>query len=246
MDVDEFGHAFQDGLNRLFEYLPQLLGALLLLLVGYFVALGLKSVTRRALQRMRFDRALHTSPAGNAISRIVESPSRFVGKVVFWLVFLGFISLAVSALNLPALNDFIGAIYSYLPHVVAAVVIFLVASTISGLAVAFVQRVMGRTPFAKLISTVIPSLTMSIAVFMILNELMIAKEIVIITYTALIGAVALGLALAFGLGGREVAARLLDQAYEAGRRNAGAVKVEVERGKENAKREAKRAADNMR
>lgn len=245
MDSNDFGRSFQDGLEGLFEYLPQLIGALLLLIVGYFVAVGIKSVVRRGLQRMRFDRALHTSPAGNVISRLVESPSRFVGRLAFWLVFLGFISLAISALNLPALNDFIGAIYAYLPHVIAAVVIFLVASTISGLTVAFVQRVMGRTALAKTISTIVPSLVMSIAVFMILNELMIAEEIVMITYTALIGAVALGLALAFGLGGRDVAARLLEQAYEAGRANAGTAKRDMSRAKQNTKREATRAAEEL-
>jgi hypothetical protein len=246
MDTNDVGDSFQSGLTRLFDYLPQLIGALLLLVVGYFVAVLLKSVVRRALQRMRFDRALHTSPAGNVISRIVESPSRFVGRLVFWLVFLGFISLAISALNLPALNNFIGAIYGYLPHVIAAVIIFLVASTVSGLAVAFVQRVMGRTAFAKLISTVIPSLVMSIAVFMILNELMIAEEIVMITYTALIGAVSLGLALAFGLGGREVASRLLEQAYDAGRANADVAKRDLSRAKANTKSEARRTADDLR
>lgn len=245
MNNNDFGRSFQDGLEGLFEYLPQLIGALLLLVVGYFVAMFLKSVVRKGLQRMRFDRALHTSPAGNVISRIVESPSRFVGRVVYWLVFLGFISLAISALNLPALNNLIGAIYSYLPHVIAAIIIFLVASTISGVAVAFVQRVMGRTALAKLLSAVIPSLTMSIAVFMILNELMIAEEIVLITYTALIGAVALGLALAFGLGGREVAARLLEQAYDAGRQNADVAKRDISRAKANTKNEAKRAADQL-
>lgn len=245
MNSNDYGESFQSGLTRLFDYLPQLIGALLLLIVGYFVATLLKSVIRKALQRMRFDRALHTSPAGNVISRVVESPARFVGRLVFWLVFLGFISLAISALNLPALNDFIGAIYGYLPHIIAAVIIFLVASTVSGLAVAFVQRVMGRTAFAKLISTVIPSLVMSIAVFMILNELMIAEEIVLITYMALIGAVSLGLALAFGLGGRDVAARLLEQAYDAGRANADVAKRDISRAKANTKREASRATDRL-
>lgn len=246
MDNNDFGRSFQDGLQGLFDYIPQLLGALLLLVIGYFIAVFLKSVTRKALQRMRFDRALHTSPAGNVVSRIVESPSRFVGRIVFWLVFLGFISLAISALNLPALNDFIGAVYAYLPHVIAAVLIFLVASAISGMAVAFVQRVMGRTALAKMIATIIPSLTMSIAFFMILQELKIAEGIVMITYTALIGAIALGLALAFGLGGREVAARLLEQAYDAGRQNADAAKRDMSRAKANTKREASRAADDLR
>src|SRR5687767_674883 len=111
MDRDnDIGEAFMGGLNRLFEYLPQLIGAILLLVAGYFIAVALRSLVRKGLQRMRFNRALHTSPAGNVISRIVESPAAFVGKLVFWLVFLGFISLAISALNLPALNNFIGAI----------------------------------------------------------------------------------------------------------------------------------------
>lgn len=240
MDGFNLGQSLENGLARIFEYLPQVLGALLLLIIGYIVAKLLASLTRKILQRMRFDRALHTSPAGNTISRIVESPARLVGRIVFWLVFLGFISLAVAALNLPMLNQFIGAIYAYLPHVIAAVIIFLVASTVSAAAVAFVQRVMGKTPTAKLISAVVPSLTMSIAVFMILNELMIAEEIVTITYTALIGAVALGLALAFGLGGREHASRLLDQAYDSAQRNAETAKRDVSVAKRNTKREAER------
>lgn len=246
MNTNDYGESFQNGLAGLFDYLPQLIGALVLLVIGYFVASLLKSLVSKGLQSMNFDRALHSSPAGTVVSRIFDSPAVFVGRLVFWLVFLGFISLAVSALNLPALNNFIGAIYAYLPHVIAAVIIFLVASTISGLAVAFVQRVMGKTPFSKLISTVIPSLTMSIAVFMILNELMIAEEIVLITYTALIGAVSLGLALAFGLGGRNVASKLLEQAYDAGRQNADVAKRDISRAKANTKREASKVAEDLR
>ena len=245
MDEFDIRRPVENGLNSFFEFLPQLLGAIIVLVIGYFVALALRTVTRKLLRKLRFDRALHKSPAGDIISRMVDSPANFVGKVVFWLVFLGFISLAVSVLNIPALNQFISAIYAYLPHVIAAVIIFLVASTVSGAAVAFVRRIMGRSSLAKVVATVVPSLVMSIAVFMILNELQIATDIVNITYTAIIGAVALGLALAFGLGGRDVAGRLLEQAYDAGRENADAAKAEAKRAGKNAKREADRAASNL-
>ena len=233
------------GLERLFGFLPELIGAILLLVIGYFVALLVKTIVTKLLRQVRFDRALHSSPAGNYIARLVDSPSRFVGKVVFWLVLLGFISMAVAVLNVPALNEFMSGIYGYLPHVIAAVVIFLVASAVSVAAVAFVRRVMGKTALAKVVASVIPSLVMSIAVFMILDELMIAEDIVTITYTALIGAVALGLALAFGLGGRDVASRLLEQAYTSGRSNAGQAKDEVRQATENAKREAAKAKDRI-
>lgn len=245
MDDFDLTRSVQNGFDKLFDYLPQILGALALLLIGYFIAIGLRALTRKLLKQVRFDRALHTSPAGNVISRIVDSPSRFVSKIVFWLVFLGFVSLAVSALNLPALNDFLGAIYGYLPHVIAAVIIFLVASAVSVGAAGFVRRVMGRSPLAKVITTVIPSLVMSIATFMILSELQIAEDIVNITYTALVGAIALGLALAFGLGGRDVASRLLEQAYQSGRQNVGTAKEEARRAAANTKREANKASDRL-
>jgi hypothetical protein len=239
------GDSAEVGLSRFFAFLPQLIGAIVLLVIGYFVAVILMRVVQRLLKSVRFDKTLHTSPIGNVLERFMDSPTRFVGKIVYWLVFLGFISLAVAALNLPALNKFMGAIYGYLPHVIAAIVIFLVASAVSAAAVAMVGKLMGRTPLAKMIAAVIPSLTMSIAVFMILEELMIAEGIVMITYTALVGAVSLGLALAFGLGGRDVAARLLEQAYVAGQRNASSAKTEVQRATQAAKREARRASDEL-
>jgi len=244
MDGFNIGNSLENGLTKVFDYVPQVLGALLLLIVGYLVAKVLQSVVRGVLHKVKFDQALQSSPAGTMINRAVESPSGATGKLTFWLVFLGFLSMAIAALNLPLLNELIASIYAYLPHVVVAVVIFLVASAVSAAAVAFVQRVMGGTPTAKLVSAVVPTLTMSIAVFMILNELMIAEEIVIITYTALIGAAALGLALAFGLGGRQHAAQLLDKASVAAQRNAETVKRDVSQAKQNTKREAKKIRSN--
>ena len=76
-----------------------------------------------------------------------------------------------------------------------------VAAAVGGL----VARTMGDTPTGKVVGSVVPVLVMAIATFMILNQLQIATEIVTITYAALIGGVFLAMALAFGLGGREVA-----------------------------------------
>ncbi len=79
-------------------------------------------------------------------------------------------------------------------------------------------------PTGKLAATALPVLVMAIAVFMILNQLRIATDIVTITYAALLGAVALGMALAFGLGGRDVASRMLEDAYAVAEQGAGRVR----------------------
>ena len=115
------------------------------------------------------------------------------------------------------------------PNVLAALVIFLVASAIAGAIVALVTRTMGDTATGRIVRTVAPTLIMAIAVFMILDELQIAQSIVLITYAALMGAIALGMALAFGLGGRDVASRMLEGAYAAGQRSMPQIRQDVQR-----------------
>ena len=100
---------------------------------------------------------------------------------------------------------------------------------------------MGDTPTGKVVGSVVPVLVMAIATFMILNQLQIAPEIVTITYAALIGGVFLAMALAFGLGGREVAGRMLADAYDKGQEQRGQVRRDMEVGKERGKQDAQRA-----
>lgn len=243
MDRFNIEDSIRNTMVKIFDFIPNLVAALLILLIGYWIAKLLGRVVRRALHRLRFDRAMHTSAAGTIVSRMVESPAKLVGQIVFWLVYVGVISLAVSALNLPLLNSLLAGIYSYVPRVIAAVLIFLVASAISAGTAKFVQRVMGRTATAKLITAVVPAIVMSLAIFMILNQLNIAKDIVNILFTAIVGAVALGLALAFGLGGREVARELLEQTVSSARQNSSRVQDEFRTASENTKREAQRMKD---
>lgn len=245
MNDFNIGQQLGDGAGRVIDFLPQLLAALLILLIGYIIAKVLGRLTRKGLNKLRLDRAMHNSPAGNTISRFVESPSALLGNVVFWLVFIGAISLAISALNLPVLNDLLTALYSYLPNILAAILIFVVASAISAGSAAFVQRVMGRTAMAKLIATVIPVVVMSLAAFMILNQLGIARDIVNILFTAIVGSAALGLALAFGLGGKDVARDLLEQASESARAKSSDAKREFRSAAENTRREAGRAKEKL-
>lgn len=214
MDNIRLQDSVQNALNSFIDYIPQLVGALLILLLGHIIARVLQGLVSGGLEKVRFERALAISPAGRYIARYIESPGGFIGRVIYWIIFLLFVSAAVGTLNIPALNVLVAGFYSYIPKIFAAALIFLVASAITAGADKFIKRVLGEGPTARLIGTILPAITMSIAVFMILNQLQIAKDIVNITYTAIMGSLALGLALAFGLGGRDVAGRILTQAYD--------------------------------
>jgi Mechanosensitive ion channel, conserved TM helix len=231
------------GFDTFFDWLPQLIGALVILILGYIVARVVAGALSRLLGRAGLDRRLTTGQGGRYVSQVTDSPSRLLGRVAFWALFVGAISLAVTALGIPALTRFAGAIFAYVPNVIAALLIFLVAGAVATGVAALVGRTMGDTPTGKLLATVVPGLVMAIAIFMILNQLRIAPEIVTITYAALIGALALAAALAFGLGGREVAAQMLRGAYAKGQAQREQVRQDVQQGKERAREDVERARE---
>ena len=229
--------------RSLSRFCRTLFGALLFLLLGYIVAKILGGVTRRALGGAGFDAAVHREPTGQWIKRVIPRPSNLAGAIVFWAVFLGAVSIAVDVLGIEALENLVAAIYSYLPNVLAALLIFIVAVAIAAGVATLAGKFLGDTSLGRIVSTVAPILVFAIATFMILDQLKIAETIVTITYAALIGALALGSALAFGLGGRDVAAQMLQGAYEKGQENKEQLKRELELGKERAKREAEKVKE---
>ncbi len=241
----DIGNSIERGFTVFFAWIPALLGALAILVIGYFVAKLVGKVVSRALQRAGLDRTLHSGTGGTFVQKVTASPSKLVGTLAFWAIMLGTISLAVSVLGINALTNFVAAIYAYLPNVLAAVLIFLVASAISAGVATLVHRFMGDTSLGKIVATAAPILVMTIATFMILDQLQIAQNIVVITYAGLIGAIALGSALAFGLGGRDVAGRMLEGAYETGQANKEQFKSDLDQGVSRAKEEAEAKKDEL-
>jgi len=235
--------SLQKGLDTVFGYLPNIVGFLVILLIGYIIAKVVKAVVNKALQKLNVDEHLTNSHAGGFVERVSPGgrPSKIVGGVAFWLIFLYALSAAIGALKIPAVTSFMNQVLAYLPNVVAAVAIFVVASVIATAVVAVVQRTMGDTPTGRVVETVVPGLVMAIAVFMILTQLKIAVAIVTITYAALVGMLALAGALAFGLGGRDVAAQLLQTAYDNGQHAKDQVKADARKGKQRAQRQAEDA-----
>jgi hypothetical protein len=232
------GDSIERGFNVFFSWLPALLAAIAILVIGYIVAKVVGNLVRRALQGVGFDRTLHEGPAGSFVQKVSDSPSRLLGRIAFWALFLGAVSLAVTALGIEALTDFVAAVFAYLPNVIAALLIFIVAGAVAAGVSTLVTRFMGDTGLGKIVATAAPILVMTIATFMILDQLQIAETIVTITYAALLGAIALGSALAFGLGGREVAARMLEGAYQKGQENREQFRSDLDRGIQRARSDA--------
>ena len=234
--------SLQKALDGLLGFIPNLLGFFLILIVGFLIARVVKGVVTKLLQKAKLDHALHSGQTGQYVERLAPdaSPSALIGAVVFWLIFLFVLSAAIGALKIPAVTAFMNTVLGYLPNVIAAVIIFVVAGAIAAAVGTAAAKLMGDTPTGKVVGTAVPALVMGIAVFMILNQLKIAPAIVEITYIALLGSVALGAALAFGIGGREVAGQLLSQAYDKGQQNKDQVKRDMQTGRDRGQQQAER------
>jgi Conserved TM helix len=239
--------SLQQGIDAFFAFVPNLIAFLVILVVGYFIAKLVAGIVRKALEKLGLDRALHESDAGQYVERLTPgaSPSNGVSRVVFWIAFAFVLTAAIGALKIPAVTAFMNQVLAYLPNVVAAIVIFVVAAAVAGAAGAGVAKLMGDTPTGKLVAAIVPTLVLVIGLFMVLNQLKIAEEIVTVTFTVLMASLGLGLALAFGLGGRNVAGRLLEDAYEKGREQRGQVKRDMQKGKERAEQQAQRGKDKV-
>ena len=235
----------QSAFTTFVNYLPQILGAIVVLVVGYIIAKILDTVITKLLRRAKLDARLTSNSGGRFIEKASPdgSPARLVGGVVFWVIMIFVITSAIGTLNIPALTGFMNQVLSYLPNVLAALLIFVVAAAVAGAIGGLAHRTMGDTPTGRVVRAGVPALVMAIAIFMILTQLGIAPVIVTATYIALVGAIALGSALAFGLGGREAAADMINSGYRKAQEQADTVRQDLRLARERGERDAQRARE---
>jgi small-conductance mechanosensitive channel len=226
----------EDGISEIVAFLPNLIAFLVILLIGFVVAKVVAGIVRKLLEKVGVDDHVRSSDAHKYVERVIPGASvaNGVGRVVFWLIFIFFLFTAIGALKVPALTGFMNDVLAYLPNVLVAIAIFVIAALLSGAVAGGVAKVMGDTPTGKIVAAVVPAVVMVIAMFMILEQLQIAPEIVRIAFAAVMGALALGLALAFGLGGRGVAERLLEDAYRNGQEAKRQARQDLEQGRARA------------
>lgn len=200
------------ALANLLGWLPNLLGAIVVLVVGWWLAGLLGKLTDRGLEAIHFDRWMARAHVDEAIARsgMRIEPSALVGNLVKWLVFLVAILVATDALGLPQVTAALNALIGYIPNVIAAVLIVGFGAVLA----TFVNNLVRSAPItgSHLLGQVAYYAVVVFAVMAALTQLNIAPALIQTLFTAVIGSVAVAAALAFGLGLRHQAANLATSA----------------------------------
>ena len=204
----------QQVADRLASIAPQVLAALTLALVGLAVAAALRRLTVRLLQAVDLDgrcaRQGVTATLGRAGIR--QPPSEMVGRLVFWVVLVVGLLMAIEALEVPAAAGLAPVVIRFLPSVLVAVLVMIIGWLVANflaqaLLIFVVNAQLGGGP---VLAGAVRWLILLFAASLALTQLGIAREMVLLVFGILFGGAVFGLALAFGLGGRELAARALE------------------------------------
>jgi Conserved TM helix len=220
--IHNFTEAVLVSVTGFFLLLPALIGAIILLIVGWLLSDLVARVVGTLLRRIGFETmAQRTGVTGflTMTGARDASASSIIAELVKWLIRLIFIEMAAEALHISAVTTLINSIVLFIPSLIVALVVvmvgFLIASFVGNLVRGGAAEMGFRNP--NLLAGAARAVIIGLAVLMALSQIGIAPTLVNALFIALVGAIALALGLAFGLGGREVAGQLWEQWYATGR-----------------------------
>lgn len=217
--MSELWQRLLEGGNQILTALPSFLSAIAILLAGYVFARLIERWTDSLLKRLNFNKMAQAGGLSDAVDRTGTrlDPIHAVGNLLFWLVMLVVILLASTALGLTSINMMFGTMLSYIPTLIAAIVIVILGMIVGEFVRALVLASAGTVEGVPTLAKLAKAAVVIIAIFMSLTQLGVAEEIVTAAFTLILGAIALAAGLAFGLGNQKLAGEITRRWYGEGR-----------------------------
>lgn len=214
--VDSLGASFYDLWGTVINFLPELIIAILVLIVGWILGDILKGVVKKLFKTLHLTTALDKAgvDALSARAGYQFQPAEFVGSLVKWFVIIVFVVVALDILNLNQVTSFFTVeILTYIPRVIVAAFILLGAMLLAQIVSASVAGAARAAGFrtADVIASFTKYAILVSAVLAALNQLQIATELVQLLFGGFVFAASLAFGLAFGLGGKDLASRYLEK-----------------------------------
>src|ERR1700689_2916552 len=206
--------AYTNLVRMITDFLPRFMVMLIIIVIGLLVAFLLKYILRAILGLTKLDRVSEEAGASR-ILRVAHLPSMTVllSRTIFWGAWFGFILIGLSVLNVAGLQGQIARLFQFLPEVfIGILILFLGLMTANFLSrTVLLASVNAGLPSPRFLSWSIRFIILILAISMTLDELGVARQTVISAFSILLGAVMLGLAVAFGLGGQDLARKSLER-----------------------------------
>lgn len=221
MVISELSQALHELARGFAHFLPRLIVALILAFAGLVIAYFVKVVLRSILGLVKFDKLSERAGASQLLTKAaLPSATELLSRFAFWVAWLGFILLGVSVLGILGLQEQAARFFLFLPRLFIAIFIMFVGL----LAASFFSRaallaaVNANVPSPRILGHAVRSIIIVFILSIVFEELGLAKQTMLVAFGIAFGALAFGLAIAFGMGGKDLARRLLEQRFVRGKK----------------------------
>ncbi len=219
---DWFLSIMQPFLQQLVIFVGNLLLAIVIFIIGYLISVGIGRVITEILKSVRFNKLFEKEGWSNAFHRagINVHPAEFIGAIFKWVFVIASLLLAVDILKLAQFGGVLTQVLEYLPKVIVAALIFVVAVIISDIIEKIVRVAVERMKvgYGYVAASIVKWGIWVFTIFLVLDQLLPNSVLIQTLYMAMVygivGALALGVAIAIGLGGKETAQEMISDMYK--------------------------------
>jgi hypothetical protein len=215
-------YSFTDALTMFLAAIPKIIGFVIILIIGWFVAGLLAKAVAALLRTVQFNELAQKAGFADFVQKmgVGTDSSGFIALITKWFVRLITLVVAFDALGLPAVSEVLRELLLWLPNLVVALVVLVIGGLAANALSSLVRGAAARSELGnpELLATIARIAVWAFAIVIAINQIGIASGLVNTLFTATVGAVALALGLSFGLGGRDTAAKIVSGWYEQSQR----------------------------
>jgi Conserved TM helix len=222
MIISELMQALHQLARAFAHFLPRLIVMLILVFIGWVIAAVIRGLLRSILRLIKFDKLSQNAGASQLLTKAaLPSATEVLSRFAFWVAWLGFILLGVSVLGIMGLQEQVARFFIFLPRLFVAMFIMffgLLAASFFSRA-ALLAAVNANVPSPRLLSLALRSVIIVFVLSIAFEELGLAEQTMLVAFGIGFGALMLGLAIAFGMGGRDLARRFLEKRFVRGKKD---------------------------
>ena len=206
--------ALQSFWIGLISFVPKLIGATIVFVVGWLIAVWIGKILALLLRKAKFDSIFEKTKWQEAMEKaeFKMEMSEFVGSLIKWIFIIVFLLAGVEILGMSQFAGFLSGIVAWLPNVVMAVAIFIVAVIAADFLEKMMKAFVGKmnVKYVGIVGTIVKWAVWVFALLAILGQLGVAREIIQILVTGVVALIVIAGGLAFGIGGKDMAKETLE------------------------------------
>jgi Conserved TM helix len=210
--------SFRDAFSMILSAIPRILGFIIVVAIGWFVSTILARAVTGLLRAIKFDELAQRSGLADFLAKMSTGtdPAGVVAGLVKWLVRIVVLLVAFDVLGLPAVSDVMRQLLLWLPNLVVAIFVLFIGGIAARALGNIVRGATAESGFSnpETLANVVRTTVWAFAIVVAINQLGIATNLINTLFTGFVGALAVALGLAFGLGGRDLASRTLENWYD--------------------------------